>query len=104
MFCAQGAFQNFQRAVLQRLGFDVIAAILKQAGQVAERKRDWPTRYDAIAVNPESGAVTDRVDFAQWPLLAKLARGPIVNSVSSVGRNTKFNPVSPTIPLWPPRP
>lgn len=48
-----------------------------QAWQVAERKRDWPTRYDAIAVNPESGAVTDRVDFAQWPLLAKLTEWTI---------------------------
>lgn len=43
-----------------------------QAWQVAERKRDWPTRADAIAVDPDSGAVTDRVNFASWPLLAKL--------------------------------
>jgi uncharacterized iron-regulated membrane protein len=40
--------------------------------QVAENKRDWPTRYDAISVNPDTGAVTDRVDFADWPFLAKL--------------------------------
>ncbi|MCV7066768.1 PepSY domain-containing protein [Mycolicibacterium farcinogenes] len=43
-----------------------------QAWQVAERKRDWPTRADAIAVDPDSGTVTDRVNFASWPLLAKL--------------------------------
>ena len=48
-----------------------------QAWKVAERKRDWPPRYDAIAVDPESGAVTDRVDFAQWPLLAKLTEWTI---------------------------
>ncbi|CRZ17396.1 PepSY-associated TM helix domain-containing protein [Mycolicibacterium neworleansense] len=43
-----------------------------QAWKVAERKRDWPTRADEIAVDADSGAVTDRVNFAQWPLLAKL--------------------------------
>lgn len=43
-----------------------------QGWQVAENKRDWPTRYDAIAVDPGTGAVTDRVDFADWPFLAKL--------------------------------
>lgn len=43
-----------------------------QAWKVAERKRDWPTRADEIAVEPASGKVTDRVNFAQWPLLAKL--------------------------------
>lgn len=48
-----------------------------EAWRVAERKRDWPTRYDAIAVDPESGAVTDRVDFADWPFLAKLTNWAI---------------------------
>ena len=40
--------------------------------QVAENKRDWPTRYDAVSIDPDSGAVTDRVNFADWPFLAKL--------------------------------
>ncbi|MFZ0832203.1 MAG: PepSY domain-containing protein [Mycobacterium sp.] len=40
--------------------------------RVAENKRSWPTRYDAISVNPDTGAVTDRVNFSDWPLLAKL--------------------------------
>jgi uncharacterized iron-regulated membrane protein len=40
--------------------------------QVAENKRDWPTRYDAISVDPDSGAVTARVNFADWPVMAKL--------------------------------
>jgi uncharacterized iron-regulated membrane protein len=44
-----------------------------QGWQVAENKRDWPTRYDAIAVDPQTGAVTARVDFADWPFMAKLA-------------------------------
>ncbi len=48
-----------------------------QGWKVAERKRDWPTRYDEIAVDPDSGAVTDRVNFAQWPLLAKLTEWTI---------------------------
>lgn len=39
---------------------------------VEENKRDWPTRYDAISVDPDTGAVTDRVNFADWPFLAKL--------------------------------
>jgi uncharacterized iron-regulated membrane protein len=41
--------------------------------QVSETKRDWPTRYDAISVDPVSGAVTARVNFADWPVMAKLA-------------------------------
>lgn len=41
--------------------------------EVAENKRDWPTRYDAISVDPDSGAVIARVNFADWPLMAKLA-------------------------------
>lgn len=40
--------------------------------QVSENKRSWPTRYDAISVDPDTGTVTDRVDFADWPFLAKL--------------------------------
>ncbi len=39
---------------------------------VSENKRSWPTRYDAISVDPQTGAVTDRVNFADWPFLAKL--------------------------------
>jgi len=39
---------------------------------VEENKRNWPTKYDAISVDPHTGAVTDRVNFAEWPLLAKL--------------------------------
>ena len=44
----------------------------KDRDGVAENKRDWPTRHDAISVNPDTGAITDRVNFADWPFLAKL--------------------------------
>ena len=40
--------------------------------KVAENKRDWPSRHDAVSVDPTTGAITDRVDFADWPPLAKL--------------------------------
>ncbi|WP_319448676.1 MULTISPECIES: PepSY-associated TM helix domain-containing protein [unclassified Mycobacterium] len=43
-----------------------------QGWRVEENKRDWPTRYDAISVDPDTGAITDRVNFADWPFLAKL--------------------------------
>ncbi|MCV7282474.1 PepSY domain-containing protein [Mycolicibacterium flavescens] len=44
---------------------------------VEENKRDWPTRYDAVSVDPDTGVITDRVDFADWPLLAKLTNWAI---------------------------
>ncbi|MDA4106413.1 PepSY-associated TM helix domain-containing protein [Mycolicibacterium holsaticum] len=43
-----------------------------QGWRVEENKRDWPTRHDAISVDPDTGAVTDRVNFTDWPFLAKL--------------------------------
>jgi uncharacterized iron-regulated membrane protein len=48
-----------------------------QGWQVEEYKRDWPTRYDAVAVDPGSGTITDRVNHADWPFLAKLTRWAI---------------------------
>ncbi|MGV9799022.1 PepSY-associated TM helix domain-containing protein [Mycobacterium sp. NPDC003449] len=48
-----------------------------EAWKVSERKRDWPTRYDSIAVDPDTGQITDRVNFADWPLLAKLTEWTI---------------------------
>ncbi|KUI18655.1 peptidase [Mycobacterium sp. GA-1285] len=45
--------------------------------KVAENKRDWPTRYDAVSVDPDSGTITDRVDQADWPFLAKLTNWAI---------------------------
>lgn len=42
------------------------------AWTAAENKRDWPTSYDAISVDPASGKMLDQVDFADWPFMAKL--------------------------------
>ena len=42
------------------------------AWSVNENNRGFPTRYDAIAVDPNTFSVTDRVDFAQWPFMAKM--------------------------------
>ncbi|MFD6062460.1 PepSY-associated TM helix domain-containing protein [Rhodococcus wratislaviensis] len=48
-----------------------------EAWTVAEAKRDWPTRYDSVAVDPETGEVVDRLDFADWPLMAKMTNWTI---------------------------
>ncbi|MGC5248075.1 PepSY-associated TM helix domain-containing protein [Gordonia sp. DT219] len=47
------------------------------AWTVAENARGYPSHYDSIAVDPTTFAVTDRVDFAQWPLMAKLTKWAI---------------------------
>jgi hypothetical protein len=33
----------------------------------------WPVRFDHVAVDPDSDAVTARNDYADWSLLAKLS-------------------------------
>ncbi len=42
------------------------------AWSVSENARGFPSHYDSIAVDPHTFAVTDRVDFAQWPFMAKM--------------------------------
>ncbi|MCX0272940.1 PepSY domain-containing protein [Nocardia zapadnayensis] len=42
------------------------------AWEVYERKRAAPTRFDAVAVDAGTGAITDESRFADWPLTAKL--------------------------------
>ncbi|MGW8376476.1 PepSY domain-containing protein [Streptomyces sp. ODS28] len=44
------------------------------AYSVAQTDKQWPAHLDQIAVSPVNGEVTDRVDFADHPLLAKLTR------------------------------
>jgi uncharacterized iron-regulated membrane protein len=44
------------------------------AWTVTEIKRSWPTEVDAVAVDADTGAVVDEVRFADYPLMAKLAR------------------------------
>ncbi|MEU4236036.1 PepSY domain-containing protein [Actinoplanes sp. NPDC026619] len=34
----------------------------------------WPVRRDSIAVDGATGAITDRSDFADWPLMAKFTQ------------------------------
>ncbi len=43
------------------------------AWTVAQTDGVWPVRKDRIAVDPATATVADRVDFADWPLLAKLS-------------------------------
>jgi uncharacterized iron-regulated membrane protein len=42
--------------------------------QVAETARDWPVQRDAVAVDPGTGAVTEALRWADFPLMAKLTR------------------------------
>jgi uncharacterized iron-regulated membrane protein len=44
-----------------------------QAWQVAQVKRSWPLKQDAMAVDPSDGAVLDTVRWADWPLIAQAA-------------------------------
>lgn len=41
---------------------------------VAQNDGTWPVRFDQVAVDPTTGQVTERVRFADWPLLAKLTK------------------------------
>ncbi|WP_432026109.1 PepSY-associated TM helix domain-containing protein [Streptomyces sp. 1222.5] len=41
---------------------------------VRQIQRSWPTRQDAVAVDPATGRVTDELRFADYPVLAKLTR------------------------------
>ncbi|UPG71138.1 PepSY domain-containing protein [Roseomonas gilardii subsp. gilardii] len=45
-----------------------------QAWVVREFDRNWPTQADTVAIDPRTLAVTDRADFADFPLVAKLIR------------------------------
>lgn len=45
-----------------------------EAWRVQQTGRSWPTAQDAVAVAPDSGEITDRLAFADWPVAAKLAR------------------------------
>lgn len=45
-----------------------------QAWVVQEIQRSFPTEVDAVAVDGDSLAVVDRVDFADYPFMAKMAR------------------------------
>ncbi|SNY54653.1 PepSY-associated TM helix domain-containing protein [Paractinoplanes atraurantiacus] len=42
------------------------------AWSVTQERDLWPVAHDSVAIDAAAGTVTDRVDFADWPLLAKL--------------------------------
>jgi uncharacterized iron-regulated membrane protein len=44
------------------------------AWTVTEIKRSWPTEVDAVAIDADTTTVLDQVRFADYPLMAKLAR------------------------------
>lgn len=45
-----------------------------QAWTVSEIDRSWPSQVDAVSVDPVTFAIVDRVEFAHFPLVAKLTR------------------------------
>jgi uncharacterized iron-regulated membrane protein len=51
-----------------------IPADAKTAYVVAQDKGSWPISFDQLAVSPASGKVIQRVDYADWPVLAKLTK------------------------------
>ncbi|WP_181295525.1 PepSY domain-containing protein [Pseudomonas sp. Q2-TVG4-2] len=52
----------------------VPAAGPDRAWTVTEIDRSWPTQVDAVAVDPRTMGITDRIDFATFPVAAKLTR------------------------------
>ncbi|WP_460491598.1 PepSY-associated TM helix domain-containing protein [Dactylosporangium cerinum] len=43
------------------------------AWSVVQNDNVWPVHFDKIAVDPVAGTVTHRVNYADWPFLAKLS-------------------------------
>ncbi|MEE4021484.1 PepSY domain-containing protein [Gordonia sp. PKS22-38] len=41
------------------------------AWSVRENKRNFPESYDAVTVDPTTDEIVDRVDYADWPFMAK---------------------------------
>jgi uncharacterized iron-regulated membrane protein len=55
-----------------------------QAWVVQEIQRSYPTEVDAVAINGQTLQMTDRVDFAEFNLAAKLARWGIDTHMGSM--------------------
>jgi uncharacterized iron-regulated membrane protein len=84
--------QDFDPGQFDPAQFDAVLAAARAAGidatqieiampaehgaawTVTEIKRSWPTEVDAVAIDADTGAVVDQVRFADYPLVAKLAR------------------------------
>lgn len=45
-----------------------------KAYSVEQLQKHWPTQQDSVAVEPSTGQVTDVLRFADYPVMAKLAR------------------------------
>lgn len=45
-----------------------------QAWTVTEVDRSWPSQVDSVSVNPNDFSIVDHVEFATFPLVAKLTR------------------------------
>lgn len=75
-----GAMYDRALAGARQAGIDAARVEIKQpamAGQawtVMEIDRRWPTQVDAVAIDPVTLVITDRVSFEQYPLAAKLTR------------------------------
>lgn len=75
-----GAMYDRALTGARQAGIDAARVEIKQparAGQawtVMEIDRRWPTQVDAVAIDPVTLAITDRVSFEQYPLAAKLTR------------------------------
>ena len=46
----------------------------EQAWTVTEIDRSWPSQVDSVSVNPNDFSIVDHVEFASFPLIAKLTR------------------------------
>lgn len=55
-----------------------------KAWVVQEIQRSFPTEVDAVAIDGSTMRVTDRIDFADFPLLAKLSRWGIDTHMGSM--------------------
>jgi uncharacterized iron-regulated membrane protein len=51
-----------------------VPADTRTAWTVTEEDGLWPVGRDSIAVDAATGTITDRSDFADWPLMAKLTQ------------------------------
>jgi len=87
-----GAMDTPSGAPLDPARFDTVLAAARAAGieagkveivpsadpgkawTVTEIDRSWPTRVDAVAIDPRTLAVIDHARFADYPLAAKLTR------------------------------
>jgi uncharacterized iron-regulated membrane protein len=64
-------------AAAQRVGLRSPLSITLPTGRtasytVAETSQSWPIRRDTVSVDPYSGRITGRLDYANFPVLAKL--------------------------------